>query len=67
MQLNNGRSIFLRRQDVEERLCISKSFIYAHMKRGSFPAPVKISPKCVRWRRDDVERWAAEQTAEAGS
>src|SRR5262249_37740884 len=24
---------------------------------GSFPAPVKLSDHCVRWRREDLEAW----------
>ena len=59
MKDNNSRSTFLRPKDVEQHLCVSKSFIYKHMELGLFPKPVKISPMCVRWRRVDIERWAA--------
>ena len=60
-------SVFLRRQDIERLYSISRSFIYSQIEIGQFPSPVKISSRCARWRRDDVERWATEQTPEAGA
>ncbi len=29
------------------------------VKAGHLPAPVQISAKCVAWRREELEAWAA--------
>lgn len=34
----------------------SSSF-YSRVGEGSFPALVKLSDHCVRWRREDLEAW----------
>lgn len=38
----------------------SKSSIYADIKKGKFPPPVKIGPRVSRWREDDVDKWIAD-------
>lgn len=38
---------------------LSKSTIYRLIDSGNFPAPVKISHKCVAWRREDIQAWRA--------
>ena len=49
----------LRREEVEARLGVSRSWIYAEMRAGRFPEPVKISKRAVRWRVADLEEWSA--------
>ena len=44
---------------VIEETGLSKSTIYDKIKDGSFPAPVQIGPKMVRWRGVDLEAWEA--------
>ncbi len=51
-----GREL-LRREEVEERLGVSRSWIYAEMRAGRFPEPVKISKRAVRWRVADLDDW----------
>ncbi|MBY0225112.1 MAG: AlpA family phage regulatory protein [Hyphomicrobium sp.] len=38
---------------------LSKSKIYADVKCGAFPAPVKLGPKKSAWRTSDIQRWLA--------
>ena len=49
----------LRREEVEERFGVSRSWIYCEMRAGRFPEPVKIGKRAVRWRVSDLDEWAA--------
>ena len=49
----------LRREEVEERFGVSRSWIYCEMRAGRFPEPVRIGKRAVRWRVSDLEEWAA--------
>ena len=47
----------VRLSDVCKLVGLSRSSIYSRVGEGSFPAPVKLSDHCVRWRREDLEAW----------
>lgn len=49
----------LRREEVEERFGVSRSWIYCEMRAGRFPEPVRIGKRAVRWRVSDLDEWAA--------
>jgi prophage regulatory protein len=49
----------LRLTEVCEMLAMSRSSVYAHMKKGAFPQPVKVGARAVRWRADSVSTWKA--------
>ncbi|MCY4554903.1 MAG: AlpA family phage regulatory protein [Chloroflexi bacterium] len=49
----------MRREEVEERFGVSRSWIYCEMRAGRFPEPVKIGKRSVRWRVVDLDEWAA--------
>ncbi len=40
---------------------VSRATIWRWVSAGKFPAPVKLSPGCTRWRLADVEAWEAKQ------
>ena len=44
---------------------LSKTPIRTRIKAGTFPAPVALSSRCVRFRSDQVAQWMEDQ-AEAG-
>lgn len=46
-----------RRRQVEALVQLSRSSIYAGVKAGSFPAPVRIGSRAVAWRISDIETW----------
>jgi len=46
-----------RRKDLEAKLNISRSTIYAMVTAGTFPKPVKIGKRAVGWPDDLIERW----------
>ena len=47
----------LTRREVERICKTSRSSIYCWMRRGTFPLPLKLAAKTVRWRRSEVEAW----------
>ena len=36
---------------------LSRSAIYAMMRQGRFPEPVKLAAKAVRWRESELQAW----------
>jgi prophage regulatory protein len=47
----------IRRKDIEKRLKISRSSIYAMMSQGEFPKPVRLGRRAVGWKSTDIEKW----------
>ena len=41
------------------RTTLSRSHLYALMKEGKFPKPIKLGARSVGWRVDEVEAWIA--------
>lgn len=48
---------FIRLPQVIELTARSKPAIYADIKCGVFPAPIKIGLRAVAWLESDVVRW----------
>ncbi|MDA8770931.1 AlpA family transcriptional regulator [Planktomarina temperata] len=46
-----------RRKDLEERLKLSRSSIYAMMATGEFPKPIRLGRRAVGWLSGDIEKW----------
>ncbi|WP_147073733.1 helix-turn-helix transcriptional regulator [Sulfuriferula plumbiphila] len=55
---------FLRQPQVLTFVPISKSTLWRRVVAGTFPAPVKLSPRVTVWRVEDVRRWIVEQGAQ---
>lgn len=47
----------LRLPEVENIAGMKKSKLYALVKEGQFPAPVRIGPRSVRWKASAVRSW----------
>ena len=43
--------------EVAHMLSTSKYTIWRRVKNPSFPQSIKLGPKCVRWRIDDIRAW----------
>jgi predicted DNA-binding transcriptional regulator AlpA len=52
-----GPGILLRLTDVCELLSIPRSTVYKKMSEGTFPSPVRIGERAIRWRVEDIEAW----------
>ncbi len=49
----------LKLSEVERQTALKKSSLYAAIKAGTFPAPVRLSARAVAWRSTDVAKWIA--------
>ena len=49
---------FYRLPQLKARLNVSGSSIWAWVKKGKFPKPVKLSENTTAWSAADVEAWA---------
>lgn len=49
--------MMMRFQSIKEATGLSKSHLYALIRRGEFPAPVRLSERAVAWRESDVTAW----------
>lgn len=43
-------------KEVTARLCISRSGLYAGIKAGKYPAPIKLGERTSRWRASDIQK-----------
>ena len=49
--------MLLRIGTVCELIGVCRSTLYRWISEGSFPEPVRISERSVRWKIDDIEAW----------
>lgn len=49
---------FYRLPQLKAKLKVSGSSIWAWVKAGKFPKPIKLSENCTAWNAADVEAWA---------
>lgn len=52
----------MRADDVVTLTGLAKSTIYRLMSISQFPAAVKIGPRAVRWRVEEVQAWISERS-----
>jgi len=56
----------IRLSELIRKTGMSRSTIYARVKRGEFVTPVQLGPRSVAWSAAAVDRWIAERIAQAG-
>ena len=52
------QDVLLTRREVERRTGLSRSTLYRKMREGTFPVPLKVSERAVRWRDSDIRAYA---------
>jgi prophage regulatory protein len=52
---------FLRLKQVKNLTGLSRSWIYAAIRRGDFPTPVSIGARAVAWTAASIARWQAQR------
>lgn len=57
---------FIRRKEVESMTGLSRSAIYEHMSKGTFPKNIKIGHRAVAWLEADINRWMQEKCQGVG-
>lgn len=51
----------LRLVQVMAKTGLAKSTIYDHIRRGTFPKPIKLGDKVVAWLESEIDEWLFEQ------
>ena len=51
------QDVLLTRREVERRTGLSRSTIYRKMCDGTFPVPLKVSERAVRWRESEIRAY----------
>jgi len=54
---------FLPLREVCRRVALKKSSIYDGVKRGTFPPPVRVSARAVRWTNTSVDEFIKQKIA----
>jgi prophage regulatory protein len=49
----------LRLPELMNRLGLGRSAIYRALREGSFPRPIKITPRASGWLQSEVDAWLA--------
>lgn len=52
---------------VEKMVAVSRRTIYERVQEGKFPAPIRLSSRCSRWRFSDVRDWIKQQASGAAA
>ena len=47
----------IRLTEVVAQTGMSKPSVYRQLQAGTFPRPVKLGPRAVAWRQEDIENW----------
>ena len=47
----------IRRSEVEKLTGLSTASIYRKMRDGSFPRPLKVGVRAVRWSLSEIQAW----------
>ena len=56
----------LHRAEVEERTGLARTTIYRKMREGSFPEPIQVGARAVRWPASEIDAWLASRPRATG-
>ena len=54
-------SKLLSREEVERRTSLTRGAIYERLRRGTFPAPVKLGARRRAWLEAEIDAWIVER------
>lgn len=64
---NQAALSILRRRQVEKRVGLTRSPLYARIKAGTFPKPVQLgNGRAVGWLEHEVDAWLVAQVEKRG-
>lgn len=52
----------LKRTDVEVMIGLSRSTIYVGIAEGTFPKPIRVGRRAVRFLQSDIEQWIKDRS-----
>ena len=61
---HDAKLVVLRRPAVSARTGLGKSALYAQVKEGTFPKPIKLGPRAVGWIEAEIDAWLMERVAD---
>ncbi len=47
----------LRREEVQKRCGLARTTIYRKMREGTFPTPLQVGTRAVRWPESEITAW----------
>lgn len=66
--VENSSVCILRRRQVEQKVGLTRSPLYARIKAGEFPRPVRLgNGRAVGWVESEVDDWLATQIKNRGA
>jgi prophage regulatory protein len=57
MSVRKNPASILRLKDLQQRVPLSRSTLYAKIAAGEFPAPITLGPRAVGWLSSDIDKW----------
>ena len=63
---DGSSEVLLPLEEVLRRTACKRSTLYRWIKKGLFPASVKLGPRRVAWRKSEVDRWIATRSRAGG-
>jgi prophage regulatory protein len=58
------QTVIIRLPELRKRIGLGRSSIYALVKQGSFPRPIRLSRRAVGWSLAEVEAWLQSRAAQ---
>lgn len=65
LSTNPDEVVLLRLPEVRSMTGLSKSTLYALIREGSFPTPIRLGPRAVAWIKSEVQQWALDRVRES--
>lgn len=56
----------LHLSEVKTRTGLSRTTVYRKMRQGTFPEPLKIGDRAVRWPESEIDEWLATRPRATG-
>ena len=56
----------MNRREVEARVGLGRSSLYRMMRDGTFPEPLKVGARAVRWPASEIEDWMSKRARATG-
>ena len=53
----NQPDMILRERQVRERTGLGRTTRWTMVRKGTFPAPVRLTSRAVGWRASDIDAW----------
>lgn len=65
VKLTPENEALLKFEEVRRRVGFERTMLYGLIRKGEFPAPLRLSHRCSRWQASKVQQWIEEQVEKA--